>query len=294
VEAVCGVVLDCGRQPAVLSRGYGGDLEGAVGVVSDGKRVLLGPEKAGDEPVLLARKLPGVPVLVGPDRRVTARQAVDQHGAQVLVLDDGFQHLRLARDLDIVTVDAREPFGNGHCIPRGLLREAPKALGDAGLILLTRTRSANPRRVDWAQDAVRRYNLEAPVLRTSYAAVDLVNLHGGEPQPPARLRDLKVLAFAGIGSPEAFFQDLNALGARVLEAIPFPDHHPYGAADVAQLESWARLMNVEALVTTEKDGMRLAPLLPLNLPLLVLRIEFRIEEEPETFRQLIREVSVRG
>jgi tetraacyldisaccharide 4'-kinase len=288
VEAVCRAILDEGRKPAVLSRGYGGELKGPWGMVSDGARVLLGPEEAGDEAALLASRLPGVPVLVGSDRRLTARLAVERSGAQALVLDDGFQHLRLARDLDIVTVDARDPFGNGYCFPRGLLRETPKALGDASMILLTRAPRVDQRRVASLREAVRRHNLDAPVLQTSHAPVAIVDLNQGHPLPLVHLRDLKVLAFAGIGSPDAFFQDLEALGARVLEAIPFPDHHPYGPAEVAQLENWAGLMNVQAMVTTEKDGVRLAPHLPLNQSILALRIELRIDGEGETFRRLIR------
>ncbi len=289
VEAVCRLILGQGLRPAVLSRGYRGNLKEPWGAVSDGERVLLGPEEAGDEPVLLAQRLPGVPVLVGRDRRATARAAVDTHGAQVLVLDDGFQHLRLARDLDIITLDARHPFGNGHCFPRGLLRETPRALSDAGLVLLTRTRRANARRVENVREVVHCHSPGVPVLPTRHAPLGVVDLETQELHPLSMLQGLKVLAFAGIGTPEAFFRELEDLGARVLEAVPFPDHHSYDAASLAQLENWARLMNGEALATTEKDAVRLSAFLPLAVPVYALRIEMKVLEQEETFRRTVLE-----
>ncbi len=291
VETICRVLLEAGLRPAVLSRGYKGSLQGAAGVVSDGSQVRLSPEAAGDEPVLLARRLPGVPVLVGRDRRETARLAVRRFGAQVLVLDDGFQHLSLARDLDVVLLDARRPFGNGHCLPRGLLRESPAALAGADLVLLTRTRRADSQRSEAVAAEVRRHNPSVPVLPTAHSPLALVDLTTGEAGPLEPLRGLKVLAFAGIGTPEAFFRELGDLGARVLQAVPFPDHHRYTPADVEQVINWARLMNAQALVTTEKDGVRLLPYLPLSLPVLALRIEMAVLDRPEEFRDRILAVA---
>lgn len=290
VEATCRVLLEEGLRPAVLSRGYGGSLRAAWAAVSDGEHLLRTPREAGDEPVLLAQRLPGVPVLVGRDRRVTARVAVERFGAQVLVLDDGFQHLRLARDLDLITLDARHPFGNGHCFPRGLLRETPRALADADLVLLTRTRRADSERVETVREEVHRHNPAVPVLRTAHAPLAVVDLGNGEVSPLERLRGLKVLAFAGIGTPHAFFQELRNLGAQVLEAVPFPDHHRYDAAGLDQLDNWARLMNAQAMVTTEKDGVRVVAHLPLGVPVLALRIEMALFEGREIFRNLVRRV----
>jgi len=294
VETICRLFLGAGVRPAVLSRGYKGSLRGGVGVVSDGEEVRLQPEEAGDEPVLLARRLPGVPVLVGRDRRVTGRLAVEQFGAQVLVLDDGFQHLRLARDLDVVLLDARHPFGNGHCFPRGLLRETPRALAEADLVLLTRTRRSDSQQTEAVRGAVRRHNPSVPVLPTAHAPLALVDVASGEAGGLERLAGLKVLAFAGIGTPEAFFRELGELGAKVLEAVPFPDHHRYARPDLDQLEHWAGLMNAQALVTTEKDGVRLLEHLPLRLPVLALRIEMSVLDHPEDFRQQILGVARRS
>lgn len=293
VDAVCRILLEAGLKPAVLSRGYGGKIPGPWAAVSDGLEVLLNPEQAGDEPVLLARRLPGVPVLVGRDRRVTAREAVARFGAEVLVLDDGLQHLRLARDLDIVAVDVTNPWGNGHCLPRGLLREPLEALAAADLVLLTRAGRAEPGRVEAVSRVVRRFSREAPVLPSTHASARIVDLHGGETQPTQILAGLKVLAFAGIANPSAFFQDLEALGARVVEAVPFADHHAYTAADVKKLAEWAGLVNAQAAITTEKDGVRLAPFLPLALPTLALGIELEVLDGQEVFRSKVLEAARR-
>jgi tetraacyldisaccharide 4'-kinase len=228
-----------------------------------------------------------VAVLVGPDRRITAREAVNRCGAQALVLDDGFQHLRLARDLDIVTVDVRNPLGNGHCLPRGLLREPPRALRDAGLVLLTRASRSDPGRVDSLRARIGRYGARAPVLAASHSAVKLSDLSRGSRRPVEDLQDLKILAFAGIGNPQAFFQDLAGLGSRVLDAVPFPDHHVYTRESLDRLLKWARLMNADALVTTEKDAVRLAPFLPVEETLLALGIELELLEGEDLFREAV-------
>ncbi|GAB6064543.1 tetraacyldisaccharide 4'-kinase [Deferrisoma palaeochoriense] len=293
VEWVCRWFLERGIRPAVLSRGYGGEAAGPVTVVSDGRGRVAGWREAGDEPVLLARRLPGVPVVVGPDRRLTARKAVEL-GARVLVLDDGFQHLRLRRHLDLVTVDVQNPFGNGWCLPRGLLREPPRALADADVVLLTRTKGVPPDRIERARALVSRYAPEAPVLATAHEPASWVPLGGGEPLPLEALRGKKVLAFAGIGKPEAFFRDLEALGLRVVEAVPFPDHHAYTDGDREQLARWAKLVNAEALVTTEKDGVRLGGPIPCDAPTLALAIELRVADPGPLVAELERIAAAAG
>lgn len=289
VQAVCRLLQEAGLRPAILSRGYGGRLPGPWAVVSDGESVLLSSEAAGDEPELLARSLPGVPVLVGADRRTTAREARSRFDAEVLVLDDGFQHRRLARDLDLVAVDATNPWGNGRCLPGGLLREPLSALGEADAVLLTRAGRAPPHRLDAIERALRRKGLRAPVVRATHAPAGVVDLGSGDRLPVEELAGLKVLAFAGIANPAAFFSDLQGLGARVVEGVPYPDHHRFSRADVEKLLEWARLTNAEAVVTTEKDAVRLAAYLPLPVRLLALRIEFRLLSGEPVFRRLVLE-----
>lgn len=287
VEAVCRVLLKAGVRPAVLSRGYGreGGGRGCL-VVSAGDGPLVDAREGGDEPVFLAARLRGVPVLVGRDRRVTARDAVARHGAQALVLDDGFQHLRLRRDLDIVAIDVTNPVGNGSTLPRGLLREPLDALADADLLLLTRAGRMDPKWLAGVRRMLQTHNSGSPILATSHAAVRLTD-QSGERRPIEALSDLKVLAFAGIANTASFFQELQALGARVLEAIPFPDHHVYTAADLRKIQEWAGLMNAQAVVTTEKDGVRLAAFRPFSVDLLTLGVELRFLEGEEIFREMV-------
>lgn len=290
VEKICRILLEAGYRPAVISRGYGGRYRGSCATVADGARVLLGPEEAGDEPVLLARSLPGVPVLIARKRADGAREAVSRHGAQVLVLDDAFQHLRMGRDLDVVTVDAKYPLGNGYCFPRGLLRERPATLKEADLILLTRGTRLPPEVLERSRRLLRAHNGRAPILTAGHASARLTELNRGERAPPEWLRDRKVLAFAGIGAPSGFFGELENLGARVLEAVPFPDHHPYTRQDVQKLVEWAKLMNAEAMVTTEKDAVRLVREMPLEVPLLALGIEIVVQEGEAALAERILEV----
>ncbi|WP_025324365.1 tetraacyldisaccharide 4'-kinase [Deferrisoma camini] len=293
VERICRLLLARGVRPAVLSRGYGGRAEGPVTVVSDGRGEVADWRQAGDEPVLLARRLPEVAVVVGPDRRRTARVAVEL-GAQALVLDDGFQHLRLRRHLDVVTVDVQNPFGNGWCLPRGLLRESPRALADADLVLLTRTRGVPAGRIERTRELVGRYAPEAPILTTSHDPAGWTDLAGGGSLALEALRGRKILAFAGIGDPAAFFRDLDALGLRVVEAVPFPDHHPYSDEDREQLARWARLVNAEALVTTEKDAVRLAGPVPAGAPTYALAIRLRVDDEAVLETALDRAMKAAG
>ncbi len=279
VERICRALQAMGRRPAVLSRGYGGSASRTGAVVGDGRRVLADWTVAGDEPVLLARRLSGVPVLVGRDRRRTARRAVQELGADALVLDDGFQHLRLARDLDVVTIDARNPFGNGACLPRGLLREGLRALADAGIVVLTRTRGLPESRIAALMETVDRYAPGVPVLTAVHRPAGWIAPDGGRMLEVGALRGEKVLAFAGIGNPEAFFEDLEALGLRVVDSVPFPDHHRFAAEDLERLAEWGRLVNASALVTTEKDLVRLPPERPADIPWLALRIELELRPE---------------
>jgi tetraacyldisaccharide 4'-kinase len=267
-----------GRRPAVLSRGYGGKTRGPVSVVSDGERVLREWPEAGDEPVLIARAAPGVPVLTGPQRRLTGRAAVERFGADCLILDDAFQHRALCRDLEIVLLDAARPLGNGFLLPRGPLREPPAALGRADLLLRTGGEDATLTPLP-ASAAI-------PSFRGLHRPQCLVEAGTGATLPLAALRGVRVAAFAGIGRPEAFRRSLSDLGAKVVAFRAFADHHPYAASDTETLRRLARKVGADRLVTTEKDAVRLAAF-PAFLPeLLLLRIGMEICPA-EPFRELI-------
>jgi tetraacyldisaccharide 4'-kinase len=211
--------------------------------------------------------LPGIPVLTGPKRSLTGKVAVERFGADILVLDDAFQHRSLFRDIDIVLVAAARPFGNGFLIPRGPLREPPQALRRADILL--RTGDADH------EESLR----EAPSLpsfRGIHRPRELVEAATGRVSPPAALQGRKVFAFAGIGSPEAFRRGLTALGAEVVSFQAFPDHHSYGRSDIGALRLLAAKSGAARIVTTEKDGVRLADFPDFQAEISLLRIGMEI------------------
>jgi tetraacyldisaccharide 4'-kinase len=232
-----------GRKVAVVSRGYRGRVRD-VGVVSAGSGPLLEPEICGDEPVLLARRNPGAVVLVAPRRAEGVRQAVERFGADLVVLDDGFQHLAVNRDLDIVLLDARRPLGNGLVLPAGVLREFPSALRRGDLLVLTRSRGDEMFEPS-----------PAPVLRCRHALSDETVSLDGEILPLAELSGKRGVAFAGIADPEGFFTALEESGLSLQGTVALPDHVAYDADILRRLEELCR--DADFLVTTEKDGVKL-------------------------------------
>ena len=274
------LLKDRGRRPAILSRGYGGKAKGPVNVVSDGYRILLSWREAGDEPVLMARSVPGIPVLTGPERVRTGRAAIGKFGADVLVLDDAFQHRALFRDLDILLLNGARPFGNGFLLPRGPLREPPSAIGRAHLVIRTGTteeESDAPATVD---------ALSLPAFRGLHRPRALVEAQTGRILPLAELQGKKVCAFAGIGHPEAFRRSLAELGAGIVSFKAYPDHHPYSRPHIEALEGLAHESGAEKIVTTEKDGVRLADFPDFLPKVLLLRIGMEVIPA-ESFTELI-------
>lgn len=261
-----------GYWPAVLTRGYRGGAERTGGVVSDGRSILMDATQAGDEPWLLARSLPGVPVLVGRNRIASAHRAVAEFGADVLLLDDGFQHLRLERDLDLVLMDAANPLGNGRVLPAGLLREPPSALRRADAVILTR---ADGPVSEETYRHLRRYLGNRPVFRCRHEASLRAVMSAGTmfPMTGPGLRDRRVVAFSGIGSNEAFSATVGHLGGELAAVLPFPDHHAYTETELAGIVDTARRAGAEWLVTTEKDLARLGGRWPFAPPLAVVGIE---------------------
>ena len=242
-----------GRHPAVLTRGYGRAASEPVILV--GPRPGVPPERAGDEPLELAARLPGVPVVVDADR-VRGAAAALAHSADVLVLDDGFQHLRLARDLDLVLVDAGDPWGGGHLAPRGRLREPLAGLARADAVLVTKVSGGDDPAIAEVRREVSRRAAHAPVLAAKLAACAVRRPEGMA--GPEALAGTRVLAVAGLGRPEGFAETLRAAGAEVVAAHWLPDHHPWQPAEVeAHVAEAAALGAVVA--TTTKDAVKMPP-----------------------------------
>ena len=273
-------LLARGFHPAVLSRGYGGRRSGSGNVVSDGRQIFLSPAEGGDEPALMAASLPGVPVITGPERSISGRLAIDKFAVDVLVLDDGFQHRRLARDVDILMIDGQNPFGNRRLLPAGPLREDPRtALDRADIVVKTVVEKlpGRPSGSDSLADSSR------PVFRAAYEATGLCPGDGGEALPPKILQDKKILAFTAIAAPEKFQATLKAMGARIIKFLAFPDHYFYKERDVQKIAGAAKREAAEMIVTTEKDGVKLVACEEFYRNIHVLSIGLRIDPGEEAF-----------
>jgi tetraacyldisaccharide 4'-kinase len=237
----------------------------------------------GDEPVLLAEHLAELPVIVGKDRYTAGRFAIERFGVDTIVLDDGFQHVQLARDLNILLLDTRRPFGNGRLFPRGELREQPEAVARADVIVLTRW-EANPA----ASPPVPPLGpAERLLFRSQHTPMDLHVLGAGYNLPLTSLSGQRILAFCGIGAPDHFRHTLQRLGADIVAFVAFSDHHPYTQAEIAQLEQVATQHRVDILVTTEKDGVRLRHMHLSTGRIWELRIRATIVDEEAAWKTYI-------
>ena len=275
-----------GLKAAVLSRGYRSESGHVVAVVSDGARLLLGPREAGDEPAMIARALPGTPVIIGRDRVRSGRLACERFNPDVILLDDGFQHLRLRRDADIVLVDRNVGFGNGRLIPRGMLREPLSALQAAHLIILTK--KAGGYRPQPLEQAITARNPRAPIFSAGYAVRGLTALDGSPAGDLQGLAGKNLLAVAGIGNPGYFLHLLHSAGVRVAEEMILPDHHRYTAADAERLAAF--LPRVDCIITTAKDGCKMAVAGFHHLPVLVLDIMVEMDDEPAFIDALLQHI----
>jgi tetraacyldisaccharide 4'-kinase len=241
-------LLQQGLRVAVLSRGYGGTLEGQTAIVSDGEKLLLTPDQSGDEPYLLASTVPGLMVVIGSDRYRAGTLAMEKATPDVFLLDDGYQHLRLHRDLNLLLLDCSKPFGNGQLLPAGPLRESISALQRADLILYTRcSTTTKPAHL----------LKKLPFCLTSHHITSFHRLDTGDDISLESLHTARVAAFAGIADPEGFFTSLRLAGIQLQETLPLADHEPYGHATAASLEKLALQTGAAWLLTTEKDGVKL-------------------------------------
>jgi tetraacyldisaccharide 4'-kinase len=284
VIELAGLFAGWGLKPAVLSRGYGGKSTKEVNVISDGRSILSGPDECGDEALLIARRLPTVPVLTGSRRAVTGEQALEHFGVDVVILDDGFQHRSLRRDLDIVLVDSFHPLGNGHLIPRGPLREPLSSLKRSDLIVLTRAvksgKTPFESRLEEEFPAI-------PVFKARHRA-ERLTAGDGTSRLPSHLMGRKIYAFAGLAHPDSFRETIESLQGALVGFRAFPDHHQYTAGDLAEIEKEAGSLAADLILTTEKDGVKLVTHGEFASRVWILGIEVEIIEEKERFVTLIR------
>jgi tetraacyldisaccharide 4'-kinase len=272
-----------GRRVAILSRGHGRNGRTPF-VVSDGKEIQSNVSRTGDEPLMMARRLPDVPVIVGVDRSRAGRMATELFHPDILILDDGFQHRRVARDLDVVVLDATCPFGNGWLIPAGPLREPLSALKRADLVVLSR--SDQVKDAERSLQAIRKWT-DAPILMARHKPLDWFRLDTEEIMPLDHLRDQFCLAFSGIGNPDSFERTIRSIGIQRMKALRFGDHHRYSKWDFIKIDQAAEKFGAMALITTEKDGVRLGRERHTQLPVYTLRVAFEIDRGKEHLMSML-------
>lgn len=273
------LLLVRGLRVVVLSRGYGGTLEGDCALVSDGAQIFLTPEQCGDEPYLLARSVPGLAVVIGTDRYRAGQLAMERLAPDIVLLDDGFQHLRLHRDLNILLLDCGRPLGNRRVLPAGPLREPSAACRRADLLIYTRCEAGQP--PGWFPDEAR------PLCRVGYRLGGFERLDGSQGLSPGELAGLRCLAFAGIAQPESFFSGLRSVGIEPCATLALADHQAYTDVHLRRIEALAVQQRVDYLLTTEKDGVKLASVRgPLREKLVVARLELVFEDDVVLQREL--------
>jgi len=289
-----------GYRPAVVSRGYGGKAQNRGGVVSDGSSILMGPDLAGDEPYMMAGRLKGIPVIVGKDRYAAGMLALDNFKPDVIVLDDGFQHLGLKRDVDLVLLDHLDAFGNMHLLPRGILREPVSALQRATACVLTRYRPEKTGGEAAVNDLIKKVAPRLPVFTSTYTRHCYI-ISGGAPIPiyagkactatevACRLDGAKTFAFSGIARNRDFQETVKNIGLKTAGFMGFVDHHPYSARDLKQIVSAAVKANARYLVTTEKDLVRIPPENPFNLDLIVVGVQISFGSGEKDFNTFLRD-----
>jgi len=273
-----------GYHPAVISRGYGGKSVDAVNIVSDGVKILLDSETAGDEPYLMARALKGIPVITGGKRTVTGQTAIDRFGANVIICDDAMQHRQIFRDVNLVLLDNRSLSGKDRLLPRGRLREPLKALKRAGAVIVTRADETveTDRRI---KELIAAANI--PVFKSIHKPKEVIRADDSEQKPVSALRGKKVCAFCGIANPGSFRKTLSMAGAEILSFDVFPDHHPYSKSELEKIKTEFTGCCADYLVTTEKDAMRLQHEPEFLKGVDILRIEMEIKSSSPSFEKFI-------
>lgn len=272
-------VQQLGYQPIILSRGYRGGCEKKGGIVSEGSTVLLEPDASGDEPHMLAQRLPGVVVVVGRDRYRAGRSVEDRYKNSIHLLDDGFQHLSLARGLNILLVDGTDPFGGKYLLPRGRLREPLKAISRADMVLITRSHLAT--RTEEIERSIRIHHPTVTIGYFYHDATGLRDLATGNRFPVRNLMGHQVIALAAVGNPDVFLQDLSHYQIYVLDQFLFRDHHIFRQHELDTALERTRAAGARCVVTTEKDAVRLSPLRFDEGELLVFEIEAHPEDQKE-------------
>ena len=306
VEKFARELRDEGRNVAILSRGYRSkpvpihkwflnkillrDDTTPPRVVSDGRSLLLDSEMAGDEPYMLASNLKDVVVLVDKDRVKSGRYAIEKFGCDTLLLDDGFQYWKLrGRRHDVVLIDRQQPFGNERLLPRGTLREPPSHLARASFIFITKSdgNTAELRR------RIAEVNPSASIIECIHHPLYLEDVFTGHRSDLKLIKDRKVASLSGIAQPESFEKSLVQLGAELVYAKRFADHHRFTQQEILNAINRSKKRQAEAIITTQKDAVRFPKLDRRDLPIYFMRVEIKILSGANDFQDCVRKICFR-
>lgn len=292
-------IQSLGYRVVILNRGYRAKWKGDVGIVSDGSALHMNAAEAGDEAFMLAKHLPGIPVLIGPERYLTGSYAIEHFGAEVAILDDGYQHWQLARDMEILLIDAVNVFGNGYILPRGTLRESISHIDRADVCLLTKVDQATEASRNYIRNIIGEENDHALVVESVHQPKSFILfddwLHdiSSPGIDVSMMRGKRVMAVSAIGNPASFEETLSGIGAVVIESLRFPDHHDYSVKEMMDAAAQAVLLDAEAIVITEKDAVKVpSEMVSENadfpIPVYVVSVEVTFKAGQEDFTGLIK------
>ena len=289
------LIKHLGYGVAIISRGYKGQAEKIGGVVCDGCMICMGPDEAGDEPFMISERLKTVPVIVGQNRFKAGILAIKEFKPDVLLLDDAFQHLKLNRDIDLVLLDSKKPFGNTYLFPRGTLRETASALLRGDAVIFTRSGVGKPA----ALDQIKRIVPKKPIFHSFHTPYIYKIITGNSLQSPDRLnissmydfdifKRKRVFAFSGIASNDDFRRTIESFRCELENFSGFPDHHPYSNRELDEIVKSAMDLSAEFIFTTEKDYVRIAHKIKWPIDLVVIGIEISFGENDIAFKSFIK------
>ena len=249
-------------------------------IVSDGKSLLLDSHSAGDEPYMLASNLPDVIVIVDKDRVKAGKYAIQKYGCDTLILDDGYQYLKLSNRLDIALVDRTNPYGGGYLLPRGLLREPIRNLKRAGFIFITKCDKKDNKIL---KNQLRKLNPNAEISECRHQAKYLKEIFGDDQFVLEKLEGMNIVSLSAIAVPESFENALKSFGANIIHNNRFADHHRYTQQEIINIINHAVKLGADAIVTTEKDAVRFPFIERVDIPLLYMRVEIEMITGEEEF-----------
>jgi len=295
-QKVARMLYNKGHRVVILNRGYRSHWDGEIGIVSDGNKIYMTAYEAGDEAYLMAKSLPGIPVIIGKNRSVSGTFAVQKMNAQVIIMDDGYQHWQLKRDLDILLVDTLNGFGNGCVLPRGILREPLTHLDRAGIFLMTKADQSSRLAKVQLVDAIRRYNKQAPIATSVHQQLSFAEIADwykgidGNVRSLESMKGQKVMVFSALGNPQSFEQSVAACGLEIVEAVRYPDHHDYGMQEMQYINERAEKLGATAIITTGKDAVKVPTefiYFDRGVDLYILNMDIEIIENKEIFNEAI-------